>query len=356
MKYDFSALSSVVTDSDVLALKQIYKPKSQSPWLKSIKIVAVIIASAAGASVVFGAFFYMISSLIRGDRSILTGLILLFVMILSIIFGIIYGIKFQRKDWERNVKLYRFSKANNLSFELSLSHPGYEGMIFNIGELRQAENILKNVAKKPMFEIANYTYTITRSSGSGKDSHSDTTYYRYGYIMIQLNKKLPHIVLDSKANNSSLFGANLSNLPESFDRDQVLSLEGDFDKYFTLYAPKEYEQDALYVFSPDLMAMFVDQSSEFDAEIIDDKLFIYSSKHFDFSNIALVKQLFNIIDKVGSLVVHNTDRYEDEMAAGLPENTVAETGRKLKASYVGIYVALAFMIIMFSVFFFISSR
>ena len=38
-------------------------------------------------------------------------------------------------------------------------------------------------------------------------------------------------------------------------RTQVLSLEGDFDRYFTLYCPKEYERDALYVFTPDLMAL-----------------------------------------------------------------------------------------------------
>jgi hypothetical protein len=264
-----------------------------------------------------------------------------------VIFGVVYGIKAQKKAWEQNVKLYRFAKANKFSFKTSLSNPAYNGMIFNIGDNRLAESILTS-QDSPMFEIANYTYSQT--SGSGDDRH--TTYYHYGYIMIQLNKKLPHIVLDSKANNASLFGANLSNLPESFNKDQVLSLEGDFDKYFTLYAPKEYEQDALYVFSPDLMAMFIDQSSEFDAEIIDDKLFIYSSKHFDFSDMTLVQHLFDTIDKVGSLAIHNTNHYKDEMAAGLPDNMVNESGRRLRASNSAIIAMVIFIFIAFIIFMF----
>lgn len=352
MKYDFSPLSSVVTDSDVLKLKQIYKPKNKDPLVRIIKMIAVVIGCIIGVSILFVLFSSVVPFLLGDEHFGLVPVIFIMFIILMVSFSIIYSIKSQKKAWEQNVRLYRFAKANNLSFELSLSHPGYSGMIFNIGGLRKAENILRSATHKPIFEIANYTYTITRSSGSGKNSHSDTTYYRYGYIMIQLNKKLPHIVLDSKSNNASLFGANLSNLPASFDKNQTLSLEGDFDKYFTLYAPKEYEQDALYIFSPDLMAMFIDQSNQFDAEIVDDKLFIYSSKHFDFSNIALVGQLFNIINKVGSLVIHNTDRYEDETVTGLPENVVSESGRRLKMSNPAVIFIIIFMVIAFVVFIF----
>ncbi|GAA1220365.1 hypothetical protein GCM10009655_19930 [Rhodoglobus aureus] len=54
------------------------------------------------------------------------------------------------------------------------------------------------------------------------------------------------MVLDARANNQ-LFG--FSNLPKSFARDQVLKLEGDFNEHFTLYSPRHYERDALYVFT-----------------------------------------------------------------------------------------------------------
>lgn len=62
-----------------------------------------------------------------------------------------------------------------------------------------------------------------------------------------------------------MFG--LTGVAGLFARDQVLSLEGDFDRYFTPYCPKQYERDALSVFTPDLMALCIDEAAPFDIEI-----------------------------------------------------------------------------------------
>ncbi len=40
--------------------------------------------------------------------------------------------------------------------------------------------------------------------------------------------------------------------------DQVLPLEGDWDRHFTLYCPEGYERDALQVMTPDVMAAMID--------------------------------------------------------------------------------------------------
>ena len=85
---------------------------------------------------------------------------------------------------------------------------------------------------------------------------------------------LPHIVLDATSNNG-LFG---SNLPSTFARSQRLSLEGDFDRYFSLYCPEGYETDALYLFTPDIMARFIDNAAALDVEIVDDWLFLYTKR------------------------------------------------------------------------------
>ena len=85
---------------------------------------------------------------------------------------------------------------------------------------------------------------------------------------------LPHIVLDATSNNG-LFG---SNLPSTFARSQRLSLEGDFDRYFSMYCPEGYETDALYLFTPDIMARFIDNAAALDVEIVDDWLFLYTKR------------------------------------------------------------------------------
>lgn len=65
-------------------------------------------------------------------------------------------------------------------------------------------------------DMGNYRYT----TGSGKNR----TTHHWGYMVLALDRALPHMMLDSRANNR-LFGA--TNLPTYFKKDQVLSLEGD---------------------------------------------------------------------------------------------------------------------------------
>jgi hypothetical protein len=114
----------------------------------------------------------------------------------------------------------------------------------------------------------------------------------------------------------------------------VLSLEGDFDRYFTLFCPKQYERDALYVFTPDLMALCIDEVAPFDVEIVDDWMFVYSPRAFRMDDPALLDRLFRIIDVVGSKALRQTSRYHDDKAAvPFPANVVAPSGQRLRRRF-----------------------
>ena len=161
-------------------------------------------------------------------------------------------------------RLSRFAAANNMTYEDRVDNPGLPGMIFQFGNSRRAQRLVRG--HSPRFvEFGNYQYTV-------KHGKSSTTYH-WGYVAVKLDVPLPNIVLDAVGNNG--FG---SNLPASFDKDQHLSLEGDFDQYFTLYCPAGYEQDALYLFTPDIMARFIDSAAQLDVEIVDDWLFLYTQR------------------------------------------------------------------------------
>jgi hypothetical protein len=131
--------------------------------------------------------------------------------------------------------------------------------------------------------FANYGYT----TGSGKNR----TTHRWGYVAVRLDTPLPHILLDATGNNG-LFG---SSLPTSFDRDQRLRLEGDFDRYFSLFCPRGYERDALYLFTPDIMARFIDHAAELDVEIVDDWLFLYARRDLSTLDPATWAWLFSVV-------------------------------------------------------------
>ncbi|MBO0980277.1 hypothetical protein [Microbacterium sp. SD291] len=185
----------------------------------------------------------------------------------------------------RRFRLHRFAQANGMHYEGSVADPPLPGMIFNLGRARSASDLLRGT--RPRFvEFGNYRYT----TGSGKNS----TTHKWGYVAVKLDVPLPNIVLDAKGNNS--FG---SNLPASFEREQHLSLEGNFDQYFTLYCPAGYERDALYLFTPDIMARFIDNAAELDVEIVDDWMFLYTRREVSTLDPATWAWLFGV---VGALI------------------------------------------------------
>lgn len=167
----------------------------------------------------------------------------------------------------RSRQLFMFAKQNDLDFEEKVLRPAHAGIIFGVGGGRLASNIVTTRGHYPT-EFASYQYTI----GSGKSQQT----VAWDYVRIQLRSALPNIVLDARSNN--VFG---SNLPARLDKNQRLSLEGDFDRYFTLYCPTGYETDALYLFTPDVMVNFSEGAKEFDVEIIDNQLFLYSKGNAD---------------------------------------------------------------------------
>ena len=223
-----------------------------------------------------------------------------------------------RTRYERWFRLDRFATANGMTYLPGLQSPGLPGMIFNVGSSRGASDLVRG--ETPRFvEFANYEYT----TGSGKNR----TTHRWGYVAIKLDVPLPHIVLDATSNNS-LFG---SNLPATFDKDQRLSLEGDFDEHFALFCPEGYERDALYLFTPDIMARFIDNAAALDVEIVDDWLFLYGKREFSSLDPATWAWLFSVVaallDKFAQWA-----RWRDQNlradAAAAPTSTASARGRE----------------------------
>ena len=203
-------------------------------------------------------------------------------------------------------RLHRFAQANGMSYVPESSDPKLPGMIFGRGNSRRASYRVRGT--RPRFvEFGNYSYT----TGSGKNK----TTHRWGYVAIHLDTPLPHIVLDAVGNNS-VFG---SNLPTAFDRDQRLSLEGDFDEHFALYCPQGYERDALYLFTPDIMARFMDNAAQLDVEIVDDWLFLYTRRRVSTLDPANWAWLFSVVsalmDKLSQWGRWRDERLAQEQAA-----------------------------------------
>ncbi|OZD43216.1 hypothetical protein CH252_25685 [Rhodococcus sp. 06-1477-1B] len=210
----------------------------------------------------------------------------------------------------RRYRLSLFASANGMTWHPGYVNPELPGMIFSLGRDRETHDLMRR--DRPRFvEVANYTY----ETGSGKNKQT----HRWGYVALRLDTPLPHIVLDAVGNNG-LFGG--SNLPITFGRDQRLSLEGDFDTHFALYCPEGYERDALYLFTPDVMARFVDNAAALDVEIVDDWLFLYARRDLSTLDPATWRWLFATVDAIDEKL-EQWARWRDERLSGSSSGAVA---------------------------------
>ncbi|MFE6996466.1 hypothetical protein ACFVAE_10955 [Microbacterium sp. NPDC057659] len=228
-------------------------------------VIVIVVFALLAVTVIPLVFIPMVLGVISGDLGFgIVGLLPFLLIGAVFIVVVVILIVNLRNGRIQAYRLSRFAAANGMEFVGRIDDPPLPGMIFQNGHSRHADLALRG--RQPRFvEFGNYQYT----TGSGKNS----TTHSWGYIAVKLDVPLPNIVLDALGNN-----ALGSNLPASFSKDQRLSLEGDFDRYFTLYCPAGYERDALYLFTPDIMARFIDHAAQLDVEIVDDWMFLYMQR------------------------------------------------------------------------------
>lgn len=299
------------------------------------------------SSKIAGAFL-----ILWGIVAMVTGVILsdipeIFGGLLPIAMGVLFFavIPLFNQQYAESVRISRFARDNGWLYQPQLHNPSHSGVIFNVGHSRAAKDIIYLSGDDEMaaFEIGSYQYT----TGSGKSRQT----HNWIYCCVEMDRRMPHMLLDAKANNASLFGKSLaSNLPVSLRKDQALSLEGDFDKYFTLYAPKDYERDALYIFTPDLMALLIDNAHSFDAEVVDNRFYIYirqQGKNTSMTQPHFMYQLLSIIHVVGMKLHRQSDYYADELVGDRSIDVVATGGRRLRRRVSWVTTAIVIIVLLF---------
>jgi hypothetical protein len=332
---DYSALTEPVSRADIAAWRAQARA-SGAGWARGTLSVGGVIG--VGAFVVIFVFVFggVLASVVTQsiNNGNVVGVLLpgIFVVVIALVtIGAVRARVTRGGRWEQWYRLDRFASANGLTFRPMDFPPAYPGEIFHLGRNPVVTEHL--ITGGRFLDIGNFSYI----TGSGRNQST----HNWGFVALHLDRAMPNIVLDAKANNS-LFG---SNLPVSLDRKQILHLEGDFDQHFSLYCPQEYEQDALYIFTPDLMSLLIDEAAPFDVELVDQWMFVYSSKSFELTDPSVLQRLFTIADTVGAKTLSQTEHYADERIGDPAANIVAPQGLRLRrgASVIGTVLVIAFV-------------
>ena len=313
MHFDYQPLQQPVTFGDATAYGRQKTPGSKAGfWFGIIFGALFLVALLVVWIVANGGDAIRQSTLMP---IVYVGLCAFLVFLLMVIPSYLYSVK----AYALELHVKRFADANGIGFYSGPIDTPSNGIIFNKG-WRRTYNVRLGFANQNVSEIGNIEFTI----GSGKSQET----YHYSYARLKLPRKLPHILLDSRKNDGFL---GLKKIPFlELENNQKMQLEGDFNDYFTLYVPAGYEQDALYVFTPDVMQLMVDTGARFDAEIVDDDLYIFQPKHIEFRDGTQIEEIMTLAEKMHPEFASQVARYADERVASPELNTIDPKGQRLE--------------------------
>jgi hypothetical protein len=306
---DYSALTKHFSGREIWAYNR--KQNKKSPTARPVFIILFIIVFLPVALVGLTSVF--VSAMLLITQGEISAGALFGVMLSGWAFWL--WVSFRRSAL-RGLRYSKFAEANGITF-LTGEAKTHPGLTFSLGHSRRF-NPGFAIDNKAHTNFGNYTWV----TGSGRNS---TTHHQ-GFVSINLSRKLPHVVLDAQKNNRF---ANLSNLPVGLKSRQQISLEGDFDKHFTVYCPSDYGRDTLYWLTPELMALLIDKFADYDVEVVDNYVYLYPNGAFDLDQ-TTIENIVNLAEWLYQELQDNTHRYSDERVASFTANTVDKDGRRLK--------------------------
>lgn len=223
----------------------------------------------------------------------------------------------RRRSRRAFFRLARFAGANGLSFFPGV-HDGRHLAPWRERGMVRVVDLMRARGGRAV-EFANVE--IQSSAGH----RSSTTFG--GYAATRVGTPLPHIRLESRRIVRTSTGVTA--------RDQRLSLEGDFDRFFALSCPRGYETDALYLFTPDVMARLVDSVADFDLELVDDWVFLTSPDDV----VTLKPERWQAVVSAFDAVLAKIGQWERWRDDRVPHNRlsapgrVAASGRRLRMTW-----------------------
>lgn len=150
----------------------------------------------------------------------------------------------------------QFALLNGWQYKSDSDPSAERGIMFRQGNNRNISNCIEGILDKRCFRIFTYNF----STGSGKNKRA----YYYTVFSFKFSGTFPNIYLNNKNNSCDIKAGEAIPLPE------------EFEKSFTLSAPKDYEIEALEIFTPDVLASLLDNKFNHDVEFVNQEMLIFS--------------------------------------------------------------------------------
>lgn len=340
---DYSALDNGVTQSDTNTFLASGGKKPMSGWLflSAISIFFILLFTV-------GVLFGVVGELFKGRLALSDLNEYEFVFYTVIFFGVLLTISLflndlqSRKNLAKLVRTSKFAAANNMTYIDTMKKSSNNGLIFSQGQERSTYDVVTSQSS-PVFSFGTHRY-IT-GGGRGRSSNE------YGYISIDVGRGLPHTIFDAKANNGKLFDKQLfTNLPTTFDKDQIVSVNPEIDAVYTVYSSEKDVSSLAQIMTTNVFNKLKSLSFSFDIEMVGQNVYVYKNGAFKETKEAIV-EIMELIDLIQAAFKVSYDPEVISSTAKTQVNTNNALTQRLKGRaprYIAI-LAYAAVIIQFFV-------
>lgn len=187
----------------------------------------------------------------------------------------------------RSVFWKEFALRNGYTYSSTLDLSKEAGIMFKQGNAgRSVRHVLSGILDGKEARIFHYMFKIK----AGKY----TTSYTYTVFCLKFQGQFPHFYLNRSGN---AYGVSIG---------EHISLPSAFEEKFKLYAPREYEIEALQIFTPDVLEHLLEIDYKYDVELVDNELLIFIDGEIDSSD--KLQKEFNNAKKMRDYLAPNLDR------------------------------------------------
>ena len=218
--------------------------------------------------------------------------------------------------FRREVRLAKFCRANGLTYRARVRNLRVAGTPFRSDYDSMTGPLVSGKFDGETFTLGHHIIINKRNQNKIE------LYPPFVFARVGLPRKVPHIMLLNK--KSRIIPVRDASAART---NAALKLEGDYANQFQLICPRNYERDALYIFTPDVIASIYDFAADAEIELIDDQLFLYTRGQATFRRPEKLIALFDVLRRLNQRFDKQTKRYCDARADRAVASVAADARR-----------------------------
>ncbi|WP_449407435.1 hypothetical protein [Microbacterium maritypicum] len=223
-----------------------------------------------------------------------------------------FGFAWYAVGLSRRVKIAAFAWRNGWAYADLLTRTRRPGSAFTRVAQGQERAVVACDDERMPFELGHH-HSVSRGQEAA------TVQRPFAFIELPLPSAVPHIVL---ANRTRSIIPTLG-----LGRGAAkMELEGEFASVFRLIVPDGYQQDALYIFTPDLMARVIDLGSRAEIELVSDRLYVYLPGSTRFDRAEVMQAAVTLAEEFHRRFAARTAMYRDDAAGALAQRAGVAVG------------------------------